>query len=91
MASAIKVQFKKFKWNKDGYRQLKNSSMVQMQLASKAAGVLNRANAQVNRGFECKHVVLPRAKDEGYVIRTATAKAREKQAENNILLKSLEA
>lgn len=88
MASA-KVKFRSFKWNREGYRQLKNSSMVQMQLASKEAGVLNRANAQVNGGFECKHVTLPKAGDEGYVVRTATRKARKKQAESNILLKSL--
>ena len=88
MASA-KVKFRGFKWNREGYRQLKNSSAVQMQLASKAAGVLNRANAQVNNGFECKHVTLPKAKDEGYVVRTATRKARKKQAESNILLKCL--
>lgn len=87
--ASTKVQFKQFKWNREGYKQLKNSSMVQMQLASKAAGVLNRANAQVNNGFECKHVTLPKAGDQGYVVRTATPKARKKQAESNILLKSL--
>lgn len=87
----VKVQFKSFKWDRNGYRNLKNTSRVQMELATKAAGILNRANAsaQTTNGFKCQQVVLPRAKDLGYRVKTNTKKARRMEAENNILLKSI--
>ncbi len=85
MASNIScsVKFKKFKWNRNGYREVLNRSATQSLVSSPASKVLRSVGAE----YEMKQWEGKLAK--GYLVRTATAKGRYSEAKTNALSKAL--
>lgn len=93
MASSVK--FGRFKADKAGYRQVKNSAQVQGMLKVRAEAVKRAADAALKadgyrlEGHVVKHVELPRAGDRAYMVRTKTDHARRSQGKHKTLTKAL--
>lgn len=85
MASKVSctVKFKKFKWDRSGYREVLNRSATQKLVSDPASKVLSSVGAE----YEMKQWQGKLAK--GYLVRTATAEGRRSEAKTNALSKAI--
>lgn len=79
--------FKRFKWNKKGYNAFKSTAEVSGMLESAAA----RIKARAGDGYRTDVEQSSRFKRPYAVVATDTAEAAADNAENNTLLKSIDA
>ncbi len=84
------VKFGKFKWNPGGYKEVKNSGVIQSDLKRRAEAVARTANSRVkDNGYIVEPVTGRKAGDIIHIVHASSYESATDNARNNTLRKSL--
>ena len=84
-------RFKSFKWDKKAYNDFKSSDEVKNLLLDSAISIANAAEALSGERYDFDLAQSARFNRPYAVVRTASPDAEDDNAENNTLLKSIDA